>query len=199
MSSPPPVNTCAEGIRLMKAYKALQCKKPTAAYKSGSARFPDRPATITADYNPKGMGFVVKKASKSGSARFPDRPATVPADYNPKGMGFVVKKASGSFASHIPRFSEDKSPARAYYDKRGGVGDVTKAPKASSWARSSTTRPVYKSKTPDFLNPVDPSLKSNRSAKASFATQSERLPSYGSIVPGPGAYASPYVGAGMSL
>ena len=226
----------------MKAYKALQGKKPTASYRSGSCRFPSGPPTVPADYNPKGMGEVnraksgaawarapadvrpypkdptgsvpfyetrpltpagtkvVSAAMRSTSARLdsPRRPDIPFGEY--KGMGTVVKKkSSGTFSSHAPRLPEDKSQATVYYDKKGGVGDVTKAPKASSWARSNTTRPVYKSKTPDFLNPVDPSLKSNRSAKSAFATQSERLPSYGSIVPGPGAYASPYVGAGMAM
>ena len=94
-----PVKIHDQAIQLMKAYKALVGKKPTAAMRSSTDRFPTtgNPANPV-DYNPKGMGDVVKGKSSSKWARGP-------AEARPS--------------------AKSQTAAVPYYDVKGGLGDVT--------------------------------------------------------------------------
>eukprot|EP00759_Apiculatamorpha_spiralis_P048628 PhF_6_TR439/c0_g1_i1/m.163 len=186
----------------------VQKLKAAAAWSKGPKDVRPLPPSTTRDvpfYNPNTPGGTKTKvpsaAMRSTTARL-DSPRAADIPFTEvKGMGAVLKKkASGAMLSTAPRLPEPQGNGPIYYDIKGGLGDVKKAPKASSWARSATSqRPTYQSKTPEFLNPTDPKARSSFSARAAFATQSERLPSTTSIGPGPGAYASPLVSAGMGL
>eukprot|EP00760_Papus_ankaliazontas_P023135 PhM_4_TR1948/c1_g1_i1/m.26447 len=144
-------------------------------------------------------------AMRSTTSRLVESPrSTASAPFvDIKGMGDVKKsKASAaSFRSTAPRLPEPRVSTQTFYDVKGGVGDVKKAPKGSYWAKSTApVRPTEKCITANCVyDPKDPNMKPNSSSRSSFVTTSERM-NYEAPTknnPGPGAYASPFISAGM--